>query len=83
MELATAITVQEVTATAALALPIAKQEVTAEVGVMLAAVEVQVKVLAWLDPYPSSLYPGQVLYEILMQSDLTLGRFCLLWGRRC
>ena len=60
-ELATAIMVLEVTA-AALALPIARQEAAAELGVMLAAVGVRAKVLAWLDPCPSSSYLGQVLH---------------------
>ena len=60
-ELATAIMLLEVTA-AALALPIARQEAAAELGVMLAAVGVRAKVLAWLDPCPSSSYLGQVLH---------------------
>jgi len=52
-----------VTATAALALPVAKQEVAAELEPMLAAAEVQAKVLALLDPCPSSSCPEQVLHD--------------------
>ena len=78
-EPATAIMVLGVTA-AVLALPIARLEAAAELGVVLAAVGGRARVLAWLDPYPSSSYLGQVLHEMIMVSDLTLGRFCLLWG---
>jgi hypothetical protein len=47
----------------------------------MAAAEVQAKVLALLDPCPSSSCLGQVLQnDMLMLADLTLGRFCLLWG---
>jgi hypothetical protein len=70
-ELATAIMVLGVTA-AALALPIARQEAAAELGAMLAAVEGRAKVLAWLDPCPSSSYLGQVLHDTIMRSSLPL-----------
>lgn len=77
-EPATAIMVLGVTA-AVPALPIARQEAAAELGVMLATVGGRARVLAWLDPCPSSSYLGQVLQDTIRLSDLTLGRFCLLW----
>ena len=77
-EPASAIMVLGVTA-AVLALPIARLEAAVELGVMLAAVGRRAMVLASLDPCPSSSYLGQVLQDTIRLSDLTLGRFCLLW----